>query len=161
MESIYHTYKPEGDAGVWLKLSDGESVKIRITSEPVIFTTEFKNDGEVTLSTKFGWIVWNRNENKAQVFSGGKSIFNQIASLVDEWGEPTGFDLTVKRSGTMLETRYSVTPAPKSNDLSKEQLGECAKIDILKLTKGFWLRDANKSGSDEILEEDLNAIFPE
>ena len=94
--SIYATYKPAGGSdGLYLKLSDGDSVKIRIASEPAIFTQEFNNDGEVTVSTKFAWVVWNRNEKKAQVFNGGKSIYNQIADLVEEWGEPTEWDMTV------------------------------------------------------------------
>jgi len=175
MDSIYQKYKPAGgDGGLYLKLSDGESVKLRIASEPVIFTQEFNNDGEVTVSTKFAWTVWNRNEKKAQVFNGGKSIYNQIADLVEEWGEPTTFDLTVKRTGQMLETRYSVNPAPKSIDLTKEEQSECDKVDLIKATKGHWLKDFEDGGrpdvptiqveedfqSEDDLAQQLNDIFP-
>lgn len=171
MPSIYQTYKPAGGSdGLFLRLADGDSVKLRIASEPAIYSQEFTNDGEVTVSTKFAWVVWNRNEKKAQVFSQGKSVYNQLADLVDEWGEPTEFDCTVKRTGQMLETRYSVTPAPKSVDLTKEEQAECDKIDLLGAVKGQWLKDFDQYGnkpqadsipSDEITAEQLNDIFPE
>lgn len=142
-KSIYATYKAGGDgAGLYLKLADGDSVKLRIASEPAIFEQTFTDaEGVTTVSTRFAWIVWNRAEGKAQVFSGGKSIFNQIAELYEEWGEPTGFDITIKRSGTMLETRYSVNPAPKSVDLTDAELGACAMVDLLGAVKGQWLKD--------------------
>lgn len=145
--SIYTTHKPEGgSSGLYLKISDGESVKMRIASEPAVFTQEFTNEnGETTVSTRYGWTIWNRNEKKAQVFQGGKSIFNQLADLVEEWGEPTDFDITIKRTGTMLETRYSVNPAPKSIDLTKEEKAECDKIDLLGAVKGQWLKDFGQS----------------
>lgn len=136
---------------MYLKLQDGESVKLRITSEPAIFTQEFTNQdtGETSVSTRYAWVIWNRNEKKAQVFQGGKSIFNQLADLVEDWGEPTTFDVTVKRSGTALDTRYSVTPAPKSVDLKPEEQAECDKIDLLGAVKGNWVKDFQEPSQDQ------------
>jgi hypothetical protein len=150
MPSVYQTHKPAGGGdSLFLKLKDGESVKIRIASEPAVYTPEF--DGNV--STRYAWVVFNRNEKKAQVFSQGVSVFRQLADLVEEWGEPTSFDLTIKRTGEMLETRYSVTPAPKSVDLTAEEQAECEKIDLLAAVKGSWLSDfeegAPMSGYDK------------
>lgn len=170
--SIYQTYKPAGGGdGLFLKISDGDSVKLRIASEPAIFTTTFEGSDP---STRFAWTVWNRGEKKAQVFNGGKSIYNQIADLVEEWGEPTTFDISVKRTGQGLETRYSVNPLPKSTDLTKEEQEECDKVDLLKAVKGYWLKDFKDGGApepirDEVHEvddapmtkEDLNSIFPD
>lgn len=158
--SIYKTHKPEGgSSGLYLKISDGEAVKLRIASDPAIFTQEYTNEdtGEVTVTTKYAWVVWNRKDNKAQVFQGGKSIFNQLADLVEEWGEPTDFDVTIKRTGTMLETRWSVSPAPKSDPLTKEQQAECDKVDLLGAVKGTWLADFNKE--PEFSEDDVPEDF--
>lgn len=169
-ESIYQTYKPAGGSdGLFLKIQDGESVTLRIASEPAIFTQEFNNDGEVSVSTKFAWVAWNRGEKKAQIFNGGKSIYSQIADLVEEWGEPTDFDIKVKRTGQMLETRYSVTPLPKSDPLTKEEKAECDKIDLLKAVKGQWLKNFEANQEDKVYDVDdapidkdsLNDIFPE
>lgn len=174
--SIYTTYKPAGGSdGLYVKLADGDKATLRIASEPAIFTREYDNEGETTVSTKFAWVVWNREEKKAQVFNGGKSIYNQIADLVETWGEPTDFDIQVKRTGQMLETRYSVNPLPKSVDLTKEEHAECDKIDLLKAVKGHWLKDYEDGGTplpdprDKVYEvedapitkEDLNGIFDE
>lgn len=138
MSNIYITHKPAGSSdGLFLKLKDGESAKVRVYSEPAIFTQEF--DGNV--STKYAWVVWNYGEKKAQVFSQGVSVFKQFSELVDEWDEPTNYDCTIKRTGEMLETRYSVTPSPKSIGLTKEDEKACAAIDLLAAVKGNWLRD--------------------
>jgi hypothetical protein len=115
----------------------------------------------VTVSTRYAWVVWNHNEGKAQVFSQGKSVFNQLADLVPDWGEPTDYDITVKRTGEQLETRYSVNPAPKSIDLTKEQKDECAKIDLLAAVKGFWLSDAEFNQSPKVENYDQSEPLPD
>lgn len=140
--SIYQTFKPKGGGDLYLKLKDGDSVKLRIASEPAIFTNEF--DGKIT--ERFAWVVFNRNEKKAQVYAAGKSVYGQLAELVDEWGEPTSFDVTIKRSGEGLETKYNVVPSPKSIDLTKEELEQVKNVDLLKATGGRWLSDFAEDG---------------
>lgn len=158
-DSIYKTYKPHEGGGLFLKINDGDSVKLRIFSEPAIYTATYEDKDPVT---RYAWIIWNRDEGKAQILAGGKSIFNQIADLVDDWGEPTEFDVNIKRTGTMLETRYSVNPLPKSDNLTEKEMDECAKIELLKAVKGYWLSEfETQSTEDEISKEDLNKIFPD
>lgn len=158
--SIYQEYKPAGGGdGLYLKLKDGDSVKLRVASEPAVYTQTFDDN----ITTRFAWVVWNRGEKKAQVFSGGKSIFNQFAELTEEWGEPTEFDVTIKRTGEMLETRYSVTPLPKSEDLTKAEQAECDKVDLIAAVKGHWLKDwmeqeNEPAPTDEDAPIDLDAI---
>ena len=157
-DSIYQTHKPAGGSdGLFLKLKDGDSVKMRIGTPPAIYEQSFTNeDGTVTISTRYAWAVYNRSEERAQVFSQGKSVFNQLADLVDEWGEPTEFDITVKRTGQQLETRYSVTPAPKSVSLTAEQIKEIATIDLLAAVKGHWLSDFDKSPPKDKVITDID-----
>ena len=141
--SIYNEHKPAGGDGLFLDIKDGEKAKVRIASEPAISSNEYRNEdtGEVSLSTRYSWVVWNRDEKKAQIFSRGASIFKQLAALIEEWGEPTEFDITIKRTGSMLATRWTVTPARKSVNLTEEEQAECDKIYLLKATKGYWLKD--------------------
>jgi len=142
--SIYQTHKPTGGGeGLFLDLRDGDKVKVRIASDPAISSNEFKDQdtGEVTLSTKYSWVVWNRDDKKAQIFSRGASIFRQLAALEDDWGTPDNYDCTIKRTGSMLATRWTITPTPKSDPLTKEEQAECDKIDLLKAVKGYWLKD--------------------
>jgi hypothetical protein len=150
MSSIYQTHKPAGGGdNLFLKLKDGEQAKIRIFSEPAIYNQEF--DGNVT--TRYAWVVWNYGEKKAQVFSQGVSVFKQLSDLVEEWGEPTEYDITIKRTGEMLETRYSVTPSPKSIGLSADDKKACAAVDLLSAVNGRWLKDflEDKDNRDEIV----------
>jgi hypothetical protein len=163
MNSIYITHKPAGGGdGLFLKLKSGDAVKMRIASPPAVYDQSFTDDdGKVTVSTRYAWVVWNRNEERAQVFSQGKSVFNQLADLVPEWGEPDSYDITVKRTGEQLETRYSVTPAPKSVDLTTEQKAECAKIDLLAAVKGFWLSDAELNQSPKAESWDQSEPLPD
>jgi len=158
-QSIYQSYKPAGGSGgLYLKIGDGENIKMRIASEPAVFTQEFTDEnGETTVSTRYGWVVWNYAEKKAQVFQGGKSIFNQLADLVENWGEPDTFTISIKRTGTMLETRYSVSPLPKSVDLTEAEQAACDLIDLLLAVKGVWLKDAEKKKQvDEVFPVDDN-----
>lgn len=133
--SIYSDHKPGADDGLYLKLKDGDKVKLRIASEPACSTY----DG---VKLRYAWIVWNRELNKPQVFSFGISIYSQVADLIDEWGEPTEFDVTVKRTGSgQMDTNYSVTPVKTSDDLTADQLKEVEKIDLPQAVKGRWLSD--------------------
>jgi hypothetical protein len=157
--SIYQTHKPSGGGdNLFLRLKDGESVKLRIASNPAYYEQTF----DEKTSGRYAWTVWNRNESKAQVFSGGVSIFNQLADLSVEWNDPQTFDITIKRTGEMLETRYSVNPAPKSVELTKEEQAECDKIELLKAVKGWWLGEEKSEDTEEVHEfDDLPPISHE
>ena len=50
-----------------------------------------------------------------------KSIQNAIMSFVNnsKWGNPTGYDLTINKTGQQILTRYTVVPSPHS-DVDKE-----------------------------------------
>jgi hypothetical protein len=135
-ESIYGKHKPGNNDELYLKLKDGDAVKLRITSEPAIVV--FK-EGQ---RPRYSWVVINHNNKKAQVFNGGISIYSQIADLVEEWGQPSEFDIVIKRKGSgQFDTEYSVTPTKTPIEPTKEQLAEAEKIDLLNASKGKWLAD--------------------
>lgn len=139
--SIYKDHKPEQGDGLYLKLKDGDKVKLRIASEPA---GSLYKEGD---RLRYSWVVFNRERNKAQAYSAGISVYSQVADLVEEWGEPTEFDIVVKRTGSGLQdTSYSVTPVKTSTDLTKEQLAECATVNLLDAVKGRWLKDIETDG---------------
>lgn len=132
--SIYQTHKPDSGGGVYLKLKDGDKVKLRITSEPAISVYK---EGD---KPRYSWVVWNRGAKQAQVYTAGISVYSQIADLVDEWGEPTSFDLTIKREGSgMQDTSYLVSPVRESAELTKDEQAEVDKIDLISACKGKLL----------------------
>lgn len=147
--SIYNTHKPSAGGGDYLKLKDGDRVKLRIASEPAISVYKAGD------RPRYAWVVWNRDLEKAQVYSTGVSVFTGVADLVEEWGEPTEFDVAIKRTGSgMNDTSYSVTPVKISADLTKEQLELVKAIDLLGAIKGKMLADYEK---DHVLPPPVKA----
>lgn len=136
MNSIYKQYKPENSNDLYLRLKDGDNVKMRIHSQPVI--TLYKEGDR----PRYAWVIINHDSGKAQVFGAGVSIYSQIALLVEDWGEVTEFDIKVSRKGSgMQDTEYSVIPVKNSTAPTKEQEAEADKIDLINATKGKWLSE--------------------
>lgn len=139
--SVYQDHRPGGTDDLYLKLKDGDAVKMRIFSKPVIVVYK---EGQ---RPRYSWVVINHNNKKAQVFGAGISIYSQIADLSEEWGEPTEFDITVRRKGSgQFDTEYSVVPVKNSTSPTKEQEAEAEKIDLINATKGKWLSDYVQDG---------------
>lgn len=140
MANIYQTHNPGSTDSLYLKLKSGDRVKLRIITEPAVSTFDGKK-------LRYNWVVWNRELNKPQVYGAGISVFSQIADLVEEWGTPEGYDITIKRSGSgPLDTEYSVTPVKNSDELTTAQLAEAEKIDLPQACKGKWLTDFEEDG---------------
>ncbi len=135
-KSIYQIYKPASDNGLYIKLKDGDKVKLRIASEPAISVYK---EGD---KPRYSWVVFDRSSKKPMVYSSGVSVFSQIADLTEEWGDAQSFDIAIKRTGSgMSDTSYSVTPIKESEDLTSAELAEIEKIDLLQAIKGKWLKD--------------------
>lgn len=154
-ESIYTTHNPGGD-DLFLRLKDGDKVKLRIYSEPAVVV--FKRGQKL----RYSWVVWNHDKKKAQVYNSGISVFQQIAALVEDWGEPTEFDISIARKGAgQFDTEYMVNPVKNSTAMTKEQEAEADKVDLIELTKGKWLADYEEDGQlpapviDELKREDV------
>lgn len=132
-------YQPPSEGGgLFLKLADGEEYKVRIFSLPVIFENEFKMGEEINLSTRFGFIVWNHDLDKAQIWITNAATYGQqISPLLedDEYGDWREYDVKIKRTGEKAQTRYHIRPGIKRSELTKEQLSACNKIDIIAAIK--------------------------
>jgi hypothetical protein len=144
--SIYGQHKPTSGSDLYLVLKDGDKAKGRIVSDPAISVYK---EGD---KPRYSWIMlvreFNGKEvNKPQILTKGVSVYNGIADLVEEWGEPTEFDIVIKRTGSGLnDTEYSVTPVKTSTEPTPEQLEEIEKIDLVKAIKGKWLEEYIKDG---------------
>jgi hypothetical protein len=155
--SVYDDHKPQGGNDLYLKLKDGDKVKGRVASEPAI---SIYKEGD---KPRYSWIIFVREfngkaVNKPQILTKGISVYNGIADLVEEWGEPTEFDIVIKRTGAGLnDTEYSVTPVKTSDDLTKAEQEEIDKIDLPKAVKGKWLTDYVEDGE---LPDPINDLPP-
>lgn len=138
-DSIYATHKPAGGSGDYLKLKDGDKIKLRFASLPAVVTY----DGQ---KIRYQWVVYNRNEKKAQVYEAGAQVFGQLAALYEDWGEPTEFDVTVSRTGSgQFDTSYTVTPSPKSQDLTEDEKAAVAAVKFPG-AKSKWLSEVEEDG---------------
>lgn len=136
MSNVYQDHDPNEGQGQFLKLKDGDSVKMRIMSDPAI--SVYKPGDK----PRYNWIVFNHDKKQVQVYSAGSSVFSQIRDLTEEWGDPQEFDIKVKRTGSgMQDTSYSVNPVKESTSLPKDAETEADKIDLVKTIKGKWLKD--------------------
>lgn len=134
--SVYETHKPEqGGGGLYLKITDGQTVKIRIASEPAIFQSESQPDehGQTRISTRYGWLVWNQDDQTAQILQQSATFFKNLAVLAqdDEYGDPTGYDIKIKRVGSGLETTYTITPSANREPLGASAKQELAGVNLI------------------------------
>lgn len=151
--SVYNDYKIPTQGGSLLKIDDGQTVRLRIASEPAIYQNEYQG----SLATRYAWIVWNVDEEAAQVFQQSATFYKMIATLAqdEDWGDPQTYGIKVKREGTGMETTYQVMPSAAKNDLTDEQKAEINKIDLLVVLERLpstshvaWLADVlDQSGN--------------
>src|SRR3990167_3193057 len=76
-----------------------------------------EKDGSQRINHFWAFVVYNYEAKKIQILElTQKGIMKTIQGLVKnpKLGNPTGYDITISRSGTGLETEYSTVPNPHS-----------------------------------------------
>lgn len=127
-------YEAPSSGGGFTRLEDGENV-LRILSNPFMMWICW-NDGKPSRiafdpknkpakgsgqkdSVKHGWglTVWNYKTKQIEVFELDKQdILNGLVaySKNPKWGHPKLYDIIIKKSGTGMETSYSLVVEPHS-----------------------------------------------
>ena len=91
----------------------------------------------------WAFVVYNHNEKKIQVMEITQRTL--MKSIIDfsqskDWGDPKQYDLEISRTGKGTDTRYSITPLPKSrfeNDEAwGEAINEAEKVNLEALFEG-------------------------
>lgn len=93
---------------------------------------EAVNRGVEPIKHFWAFPVWNYEESKVQILEiTQKGIMSSIKTYVEseDWGDPKGYDLTVKREGDGFDTEYQVIASPHKA-LSKEIQAEFANTSI-------------------------------
>lgn len=124
--------------GKFLKFEAGKPVTVRIlTKDPVIQEREFKNSkGEVNLSTKFCFIVWNFNDERAQILTAGPSMaktFQRIGTDPDFGLNLQKCDIKISPEGEMLERVYDINVLRHSGNekpMTTEMVNEARTINL-------------------------------
>lgn len=153
-------YEVPKSSGNYMKLEDGNNT-FRILSSAVVgwegwvedegkrkperFAMEEKPtdlrkfDGQ-KLNHFWAFAVYNYDSKKIQVLEvTQKTVQNAIKGYVDdeEWGDPKEYDITIKKEGEKLTTKYSVIAKPhKELDPNIRQEYEETTLDLEKLFIG-------------------------
>jgi|SRR6185369_5924456 len=139
---------PKGDSN-YLKFQDGEN-RFRIMSQPIIGWLDWdgKNPLRYAMDNKpehpidrakpikhfWAMVVYNCLECKIQILeitqSGIQKTIQSHANNKD-WGNPIGYDITVKKKGSGKETEYTtIMSPPKPIDVLMKNAFESRKINL-------------------------------
>lgn len=119
----------------FIKFKADVPVKARVLSvNPLIHDNTFtdKNTGEVSVSTKYAFAVWNYNEDRAMILDASPSIAQGIHQkhTDEDYGEDiTKVDLKITPTGEMLERRYTLDVLPKAQEISADQEKAVKELD--------------------------------
>ena len=89
----------------------------------------------------YACIVWNHNTEQFECWTPKQSTIKQAIYSLSEnekWGNPNDYDLVITKTGSGMETRYSIMPEPKT-----EFAGTVPTYDLTQLFK-----DGNPLGED-------------
>lgn len=131
MDSLSN-FKSKG--GLYLRFQNGDEVRLRIlTIDPLVSESSWENnDGETVVSTKYAFIVWNWDENKAQIVQVGPGLvkrFKQIHTSKN-FGDIRKLDIVISATGESLQRRYDVQVAQTNGTLSRDMVNEAATIKL-------------------------------
>jgi hypothetical protein len=133
-----------GPTANYLKLQNGEN-KMRVVSAPSKIELHWEEtvDGAkkriVCIGAKcpickkgkspqirFQVKVLDRADGEVKVLECGKQIISSIKNYaVDpDYGDPTKYDIKIKKEGTGRDTKYSILPSPNKGDLTSEELAK-------------------------------------
>lgn len=162
----------KGGSSDFIKFVADKPIKLRVlTLNPLVSNNSYTNEktGEVTVSTKYGFAVWNYTEDRAMILNATPSIAQTIHRLHtdEDYGEDvTKLDIKIEPTGEMLERRYTINVLPKSQKLTDEQETAVLELDgkLDSIIKNGIRADEynegkrNKAPEDEIIEDDGTPI---
>lgn len=145
-------YEPPVSNGIYFKFEDKQAHRIRLASDPVIYTSTFRDNSR----EMYAWVIWNIDLEQAQVIQLPVTVYRMIKSYAmnEEYGDPKEYSFSIKRSGKNFDTKYEVIPSPKRiplSELHKDAVEATSKIDLIdKISKGNgnsnveWLADVDE-----------------
>lgn len=123
-------------SGLFLKFEAGKPITLRVlTTDPVVQQQEYKDPKteEITLTTKFNFVVYNFTDEKAQILSASPTIAKRIGELhIDEdfGANIKKIDIKISPTGEKLQRRYDIQVLPQAKTLTNEQIKECQAINL-------------------------------
>lgn len=153
-------------SGIFLKFEAGKPLTIRVlTTDPVVYQNEFedKETGEMTLTTKFAFIVYNFTDGRAQILQATPNMAKKIGELhtdPDFGANIREIDIKISPTGEKLMRRYDIQVLPKATEMTAAQINEAKEIDLDEKMKDkhgtrmtYWDPKKVKSGYEQAKEK--------
>lgn len=129
--------------GLFLKWEAGKPITMRVlTTNPVVSSETFedKATGEVNITTKFNFVIYNWTDSKAQILSATPAMAKKITELHLDTeltgGDIKTVDIRISPTGEKLNRRYDVQVLPKAKDLTNDIINECKEINLDEKVQG-------------------------
>lgn len=125
--------------GIYHKFINDVTYRFRIASDPILYTSTFKGKE----NTGYVWLAYNVDDKIAQLLKLPKGGAQQIWALAREHGDPTGYGISIVRTGSGFDTEYKVEASPKKLPLAElpddiiDALAQVDPIESLKKGNGF------------------------
>lgn len=105
--------------GGFYKFQDGDN-RIRFLTDPVAQNKTFENNPEP--QTIFSWYVWDYRTNSVAILSKGAGFLRNVDAMLEEWEDklPMACDVTIKKTGAGLQTKYNWVASPVKTELPKD-----------------------------------------
>ena len=122
--------------GLYLKFEAGKALTLRVlTVDPVVYNDEFedKETGEISLNTRFAFIVYNFTDKKAQILQTTPNMAKKIGDLhkdPDFGSDIRKIDIKITPTGEKLQRRYDIQVLPNAQTLTKDMVEEAKAIDL-------------------------------
>jgi len=157
VRDLYAKNKPASAGGEdFLKLQDGDSVRVRFLDLPVEFTTEYQDGSK---GVRWAWPIYNFDEGKMMIFEAGKMIYNALNDLIqdEEYGDPSEYDVKVARTGkTQNDTRYTITPTRENKELPEG----AEPIDVYKVkSSSQYATNVHRLGEEPSAEKTTDIVL--
>ena len=138
---------------------NSENKPVRLTEKPEALPEDIRYENGKPDKVKHFWAfaVWNYKEGKVQILELTQaSIQGPIEDLVinGEWGDPTGYDITITKKGQKLDTEYSVQPSPHKPVPAEATVAlKATAIDLQALFRG---EDPFSPATAQVSRDDAN-----
>lgn len=115
---------------------DNNKKPVRLREQPKSKPADIRIDDDGSYSIKHFWAfkVIDREDGMVKIFEITQNgVKRDIEALLQnsDWGEPTGYDITITGTGKGMERRYTVQPSPhKELTAEEKKLVSISDIDI-------------------------------
>ena len=164
--------------GLFVKFEPSKALTLRVlTVDPLVKNEEYddKRTGELVVSTKFNFIVYNWTDKKAQIWSATANTAKRIGALhtdTDFGADIRKIDIKVTAPEKGQIKAYDIQVLPNPQTLSTDQIKECASIKLEEKVEGgqrmsFYDpesvprteagKQAEEDDAVEVSDEDMNS----